>query len=151
MVGMKRLAPICALAFALDIGSPAQAQSQLLFSCGASAGHAFYLEEGFLQPGDGGWTEDGLSNGQIILLQNGETADILYRDTLGTTSVSEDGGRVIPLSISRERALLAVYYPKVVEHYLFTRNATASQVVWTQIKHDALINKAAAFQADCER
>jgi hypothetical protein len=124
------------------------AHSEVLRTCGASSGWAYYLAGGVVQQDDAGWQEDGISNGGVMLLRDGENWDIVYTDATGSRSARADGGRVVMLTENTSGVVVLVAYPTVQETYLFS--ATRSEVVWTQIKAAGLADKGAVFRAACD-
>jgi hypothetical protein len=64
-----------AAAWSILVVEPAKAEKkgaapaqQVLALCGESKGTTFFLEGGLVPPGQGGWKEDGLTGGAIVLV-----------------------------------------------------------------------------------
>lgn len=82
-------------AFVLCAASiPASAEG-MQFHCGASEGYSHFSDQG-LAKGQGGWDEDGISNGETIIRVDLDTAtaQVRFKDASGTWSdVADVGGR----------------------------------------------------------
>jgi len=48
------------------------AQTAVITKCGASKGYAYYFGGQAVPPGKAGWREDGISDGEIQLIQSGK-------------------------------------------------------------------------------
>ena len=65
----------------------------LQFQCGASSGHSYYADQG-LAAGRGGWSEDGISDGEIVFRIDLDeaTASVRFKDATGEWSDASDLG-----------------------------------------------------------
>ena len=50
---------------------------EVLAMCGSSQGRGYFFKHELFNP-SGSWLEDGISNGQITLVRDGEEVDILF-------------------------------------------------------------------------
>ena len=48
------------------------ANADTIISCGASEGHAYFLQQGLIGAKDAGWEKDGISTGAFSLVRNGD-------------------------------------------------------------------------------
>lgn len=135
------------LSVALVASTPVATQAQVLFNCGPSEGYSYYLSGAIASPEQDGWERDGISNGGLQLLQDGQEYDIIYTDALGGRSAKADGGRVIGFEADAG-VLVLVAYPNVFETYQF--NPSSKKVVWTQNKAHPISRKIAAFVSECQ-
>jgi hypothetical protein len=126
------------------------AMAETLATCGASSGHAYYLEQGLVSRKDAGWAEDKISQGSFSLVKNGEALDILYKDSTGKLASSvSDGGRVIFLGANASNASVLVSYEGVSTE-IYTFDFVNKVSVWSQHKYGALVNKGATYFAKCQ-
>ena len=139
------------IAFAILLLPASNASAGSIAHCGGSSGYAYYIQGGLVTEKKSGWGEDGISKGQILLIQDGKEFDIIHTDASGGTRSSKgDGGKVIAVGRDANSIMLIVIYPgKTVESYLFRQHGKSGEVVWTQMKLDDLISKAQTFKADC--
>lgn len=93
--------------------------AQVVATCGASTGYSYFLPGPTVPPEEVGWAEDGISNGGIQLIRDGDSFDIVYTDAIGGRSVQADGATVIGYPASSGFLVLAVY-PDLVETYQFS-------------------------------
>ena len=65
----------------------------LQFQCGASSGYSYYADQG-LAAGQGGWSEDGMSDGEIVfrIYLDEATASVRFKDATGEWSDASDLG-----------------------------------------------------------
>ena len=70
---------------------------EVLAMCGSSQGRGYFFKHELFNPSGGSWLEDGISNGQITLVRDGEEVDILFGDAVGSTGYRQDGAQVIIL------------------------------------------------------
>lgn len=65
----------------------------LQFQCGASSGYSYYADQG-LAAGQGGWSEDGISDGEIVFRIDLDetTAVVRFKDATGEWSDASDLG-----------------------------------------------------------
>lgn len=131
----------------------ATAQAAVITKCGASKGFGYYFDGPLVPSGKSGWTEDGVSGGDIRLIQDGKELDIVVGDTLGTRSMKADGFQVFSIRQPKPGFVLVVAISGigVVEHYLFHLDALGNgTVVWGTVKGSgARIQKSAIYKATC--
>lgn len=84
---------IALLSAALITPSVSAFAEGLQFQCGASSGHSYYADQG-LAVGQGGWSEDGISDGEIVFRIDLEeaTASVRFKDATGEWSDATDLG-----------------------------------------------------------
>lgn len=124
------------------------ANAQVITSCGASAGHAYYLPNNNTK---GEWLKDGLSQGALTLVDRGDKPQILYRDATKTMRDAEtdDGAKVYWMSKTPDVKSVLVVHSAAVEHYLFKLDARGrGEVVWGTFRHAGMI-KGSVFKAEC--
>src|SRR5262245_52156023 len=143
-----RFALLACLMFALAI----QAQARILTRCGASAGFSYYLPHPLVGK-DTGWQKDGVSQGQMQLILDGNDYDVIYTDNVGTRSSRADGFRILNLpGAEGGRLLLVGAHPSsgAMEHWLFSINERGEGVVvWGTIRSGANFPKSSLMKADC--
>ena len=84
---------VLTILYFLTLGQPVSADSHLTSNtglsvwamCGASQGQGYYFKDDFMNPDGPNWTEDGISDGQITLVENGDQFDILFGDVARAT------------------------------------------------------------------
>lgn len=123
--------------------------------CGASKGYSYYLEGPLVPPNHPCWTEDGISGGNLLLLQDGDKFDIVYSDVKGTRSVKADGFEVVNITQPGTGALLLIAIngsTGIVEHYFFRIDrAGTGTLVWGSIKgNGSMIQKSGLMAATCK-
>lgn len=84
---------VAVLSAALSVTSFSAGAEGLQFQCGASTGHAYYADQG-LAAGSGGWSEDGITDGEIVFRIDLDeaTASVRFRDATGEWSDASDLG-----------------------------------------------------------
>ncbi len=126
---------------------------QLITTCGASKGKAFYLE-----PTKDGWVDDGISGGSLTFFRypSGEY-DVIFKDVLQTRSARESGAQVVRvLGHSDTVATFIVVYPiQVAEMYQLTLDdGGRGTLIWSSFKNRSAplgITRGAVFVSDCSR
>lgn len=127
---------------------PGEAGAETYFSCGGSDGRAFYPTGAFTAEEEAGWSEDGISDGAIALVTEGNDVDILIKDAIGMMSARSQGALVTLLRVEAGYATVLVEYPQgPIELYTF--DGSRGLVYWSQHKFGVLIDKAATFVAVC--
>lgn len=146
-MGLRTLA---AAAAAFVACSPAAA-SELLASCGAVAGHAYYPNNGVIQEKHTGWTEDRISSGNTTLVRRDDgTLDLLFTDSTGASiSARGDGGEVLLLRQAGSEAAVIVAYPRVLELYHYVREPSGRLVVMHLQTKTGTISKGALMVGTC--
>ena len=139
---------ITAAAFLILLSVTTQAQT--IFECGASDGHTYYFEGGYVSADKAGWQRDGMSDGQFSLIMRGEKLDVLFKDATGSlVSAEADGAQIFPLHIGDASATILLVYPgNVAEVYQF--DGTTKTYSLSSIKFgDAPIRKAGTLVGTC--
>lgn len=145
-----------AILAAVFIASIATAvEGKIITRCGASNGYSFYFEGPVVPHGKAGWHDDGITDGNIQLVQDGDQFDLIYTDAVGTRSATSAGFTVlnIPQAEPGFVIILAVQgQTGAVEHYLFRLDASGrGTVAWGTLRGSAaLIQKSSLFSARCE-
>lgn len=82
---------IALLSAALSASSVSAFAEGLQFQCGASLGHSYYADQG-LAAGQGGWSEDGVSDGETIFRIDLDeaTVTVRFKDATGEWSDASD-------------------------------------------------------------
>ncbi len=136
---------IAALSFVWSASAPAE----VLVECGASSGKAFY-------PMNGGWVDDGISKGSVLITVDGDQPNVLFRDAGGKfIDAKADGGDVRFAHLDAKRGELGVIvsYPAtgVMETFSVSRAKEGFQLLWTSTKTGKVsIPKVAAFVSACK-
>jgi hypothetical protein len=128
------------------------ASAEILATCGASQGYAYYPPGAYVGDADAGWQEDAISKGSFQLVRSGEEFDIFFTDASGgTLSTRGDGGVIHGTFDSSGNLLVHVIYPgKVFETYIFWFAVKGEgSVTYSQAKHGARIWKHSLMKAAC--
>lgn len=137
------------MAGVLLAATTANAQDGVLIKCGASAGHGYFFHDEVMNPKGPEWSEDGMSNGQIILVKLGEEWDILFDDAIGGHSYRKDGARVIPLGGDERFLMVGAFYPSSYAD-VYTFDLEAREVAWSSNKPGGLMPKVSVMRASCD-
>ncbi len=117
---------------------------EVVMSCGGSKGHAYYF--------DGGWEEDSITDGKIILTIEGEEFDVLFSTgAQKMRSYRESGVAIVALSANEYLIRIAVLHDTFSSIYNFLPKK--KKVAWSlnvSEKIIADISKVAVYVADCE-
>ena len=71
---------------------------EVMAMCGASSGTGYFFKDTLYNPEGGRWLDDGISNGQITLVRDGESYDILFMMQSEEPDTGEkDGAQVFML------------------------------------------------------
>ena len=131
----------------------ATAQAATITKCGASNGYAYYFGGKVVPHGRAGWREDGISDGDIQLIQSEKEIDIVFTDSRGTQSMKGQGYQVFSIPQPKPGFILvvALHSRGVVEHYLFQLDALGNgSVVWGSLKGSGWpIQKSAIYKSTC--
>lgn len=133
---------------ALLAGTSAHADTQILFECGGSSGHAFYPPSIFVEAPEGEWIEDGISNGRIQLVRSGDELDLLHLDALGMTSARSYNAEILVLDVTDKHLTVLVNYEGGAKE-MYTYDPQAQSLYWSQHKFGVMIDKVASFTSDC--
>jgi hypothetical protein len=129
--------------------SSSHAISDVIASCGSSAGFGYYVNNGVIPADKVGFSEDTISNGVIQLLaKNEDKFDIIHIDATGQRlSIVEDGAQLFPLFNGTNLHIVAIYPAGVVENYTF--RIGSNEVTWTKSSFGVLIDKTSVFRSQC--
>jgi TPR repeat protein len=122
-------------------------QEGVLARCGASSGYSYFFGDPAYKPSGSSWEEDGMSQGNILLVRLGDEWDIQFGDSIGAYGYRQDGASVLPLGQTETMLTVGVFGNTYVDLYTF--NSTNKEVAWTSHKIGTDINKVAIFRADC--
>lgn len=121
--------------------------AQTLIKCGASSGHAYFFKDPMWNPDEATWQEDGISNGEIRLVLNGDEFDIEFGDVAGGSSYRSEGAEVISLASNDDYLTIGAFTGSYTEIYTFDLNN--SIVAWSSHKVGTLFPKVATYVAEC--
>ena len=145
-----------ALGIALISIVPDFAEAEVITRCGASKGTSWYFFGPMVSREKSGWNEDGISQGEILLILDRGDADIVYTDAFGTRSSRGDGGTVVLLSENSAPGfvLALAVYPQTAtaEHYVFQLDQAGNGLVmWGTARAGGAIQKSTLLQARCRK
>lgn len=129
------------------LSSANPAASEVIIHCGPSEGTSYFFRQEFLNPDGPSWEDDGISNGRIILVREGDEWDILFGDIAGNYGYRQDGAEVLLLNSNEGFLTVGAFSNNYVEIYTF--NLIDREVAWTSHKTGTPIPKVAAYHADC--
>jgi len=148
------LTPVLLLCSALHLQDARASDASILARCGPSTGRSFYFEGGFVGPGQGGWREDGISDGRLTIVLNEQgQLDIWSKDAVNPfQSYLKEGYRVslVKFDEKSRTMILNASGPLFAESYqLRINDVGVGTLVWTQSKITPAITKTAVMQAEC--
>lgn len=144
---MRRIALLIALC-----AVSANAHAEVVASCGALKGHAYFVPKGLMPQGESGWSEDGISSGSFQLIRAGEDWDIIYTDaTGGTVSSRGDGARVSAFTTEDGDVVVQIIHGRSLETYVFWLSLAKPIATFSQAKFATLIPKHALMVSACRR
>ena len=125
--------------------------SETIISCGPTKGYAFYFEGGFVPKDKSGWSDDGTSGGQTVLIKVDEKFDILYRDAAGQiVSSRADGASVNLLGFKVPWINILVNYPNATSSF-YSFNIVEKIFAYSQHKYgDMPIRKVGSYFGKCK-
>jgi len=141
------------MASILVLTSATATQAAIITECGSSKGYGYYFEGEAVPGGRAGWREDGISDGEIQLIQSGKQLDIKFTGARGTQSKKAQGFQVFSVPQPKPGFMLvaAIHQKGVLEHYLFQLDALGNgTVVWGSLKGSGWpVQKSAIYEATC--
>jgi hypothetical protein len=127
----------------------AAVNAQTIIECSGSTGKAFFFGND-PQTGDQiGWIDDGISDGSVALIRNGDTFDVIQKDAIGIISAAAEGATVAVIDVHEPFVDVLVSYPQGAKE-LYTFDLVGKRVTWTQHKFGVLFDKASTYIADCK-
>jgi len=137
------------------VSSPFAAHSaDVITRCGESDGYTYYVEGGAVQKNQSDWRADKIS-GSSLLVREGDKYDIIFTDSAKRTiSSTEDGARIVPISLPPEPLVLLVIYPRTLaETWVFDIDSSGRGfVTFHQARYGAvLIKKHSVMRAECSK
>jgi hypothetical protein len=140
---------IAAMAFAAGLFSSAS-NAEVIATCGASDGWAYYVPGGISPVKKAEWTKDGISKGSFQLIRSGEDFDVIFSDASGgTLSAKADGATVIGAATPGGDYIVHVLYAIAAETYVFWMSDKPPTVSFSQAKFAAHIPKHSLMVAAC--
>lgn len=130
------------------------AAAQVVATCGASEGTAYYLPSELVKDKNVGWQQDNISNGGIILVIRDKKPQLLIMDAYQKLQDVEAslGAKLFWTNPGNNGkwGVLAIY-DQAVESYVFSVDAAGNgEVAWVSSKTGALISKGAVYRAKCQ-
>lgn len=152
---------IAAIALASSIlagGAIAQENIVIQFQCGAMSGHGYMAEEGLVSPGEGGWSEEKIEDGEMVIDVNYGTEEIRirYKDTSQTwRDPTDEGGAISPLfwDLSDGSVMFAIAYPsaKTMEIYTVANAITGdTKLLYSSSRNGDIFTSHKTMIADCK-
>jgi hypothetical protein len=134
---------------AIFVAGPAISQSGegVVARCGASTGLSYFFFDEVMNPEGPDWSDDGLSNGNILLVRLGQEWDIQFGDSIGAYGYRQDGAGVIPLGNENGKLTVGAFHPNYTDIYTF--NFADKEVLWTSHKIGTAITKVGVYRAEC--
>ena len=139
-----------ALTFGLSLIVPSLSIAQpieVLFSCGASSGYGYYFTDPIFNPDGPNWTKDGMRNGSITLVSQGENLDIIFDDAARGHGYRSDGAEVVFLGGSDRYYRVGAFHQNYADIYTF--DVLGKKVVWSSNKSGPLSSKVVVYEAVC--
>jgi hypothetical protein len=78
--------------FITSLVSAGSAAAEVIIHCGGSQGTSYFFYDELFYPEGPGWEDDGITNGRIILVREGDEWDILFGDIAGQLRLSAGWG-----------------------------------------------------------
>lgn len=126
------------------------AHAEVVATCGASKGHAYYIPGQNVPVEEAGWTADGVSKGSFQLIRSGDDWDIVFTDASGGTLTSRtDGGKVSAIISKNGDVIVQIVYAVSIETYVFWLSLKKPVASYSQAKFAALIQKHGLMVAPC--
>ena len=120
---------------------------EVLAMCGSSQGRGYFFKHELFNPSGGSWLEDGISNGQITLVRDGEEVDILFGDAVGSTGYRQDGAQVIILHFGDKFIRVGAFADNYTDIYNFDR--LEKKLAWSSNKSGPLMGKVSVYESNC--
>ena len=128
------------------------ASAEVVATCGASKGCAYFIPGPVVPKDKAGWTEDGVTGGSLQLIRNGNNYDIVYTDVSGgTVSSKAEGATVIAERSSVGDVVLLLAYDGAMETFVFWVSQPNPTVSFSQAKFGSVIQKHSLMVAPCRR
>ena len=120
---------------------------EVMAMCGASSGTGYFFKDTLYNPEGGRWLDDGISNGQITLVRDGESYDILFGDAARGTGYRQDGAQVFMLHSGEKFIRVGAFADNYADIYNFDRED--NKLVWSSNKSGPFSGKVAVYESDC--
>ena len=149
--------------FGLSLAPAMTANSQegaVQYQCGPMSGYGYYLEEGAVTEGAGGWTDERIRDGAFIvtvgIAEDGSSIDVDYRykDASGRWyDPTDEGGRTRFMNSDDDGSIqIAVEYPASASIELITFSKPSDDGVtalYVATRNGLLFNSAKIMTAKC--
>lgn len=126
------------------------------FQCAGLKGHSYYAAEGIVTSENGGWSEDAISNGEMVISMDLETGAVDYRYKDATQkwySPLDEGGSVSLQSIDTDGSFqILASFPgsETIEVLSIGELAeTTAKLVYTSSRNSSPFLNAKLMTADC--
>ena len=120
---------------------------EVMAMCGPSKGTAFFFKDALFNPDGGSWMEDGMSNGQVTLVKDGDSYDILFGDAARGSGYKQDGAQVFMLHSGEKFIRVGAFAGNYADIYNFDRED--NKLVWSSNKSGPFSGKVAVYESDC--
>lgn len=126
--------------------------AEVVATCGAGEGWAYYVAGGLVPDAKSGWVKDKIGGGSFQLISAGDEYDIIFTDsTKRTLSAKGDGGNVSGFLTDDGNVIVQVVYTSLVETYIFWLSQKDMTVSFSQAKFGTPIRKHSLMVAPCRR
>jgi len=127
-------------------------RAEIVATCGASEGWAYYVPGGLAPAGKPEWVKDQISSGSFQLIRSGEDFDIVFTDATGRTlSAKGDGGSIVGFATKDGNVVVYILYEMLTENYVFWLSQKQPTLSYSQAKFATPIRKHSLLVAPCRR
>ena len=116
--------------------------------CGPSQGKGYFFKDEIWNPEGPDWQDDGISNGQITLVNDGKNIDIIFGDAARASGYRDDGAEVALLHFGDKFIRVGAFSELYVDIYNFDR--LNSEVAWSSNKSGPFAGKVAVYRSGCK-
>lgn len=128
------------------------ANADVVATCGPSKGWGYYVRGGLNEDQKPEMIEDWISKGSFQLIRRRGEFDIVITDASGGTfSSTADGGTVIAAETPAGDYVVHVFYPRLVETYVFWLSDDPPTVSFSQAKFATPVPKHSLMVATCRK
>ena len=122
---------------------------ETVIECGGSQGKGFYFDADPQTGKQVGWIDDGMKDGSIVFVTDGNAFDIIIKDAIGTISATAEGATVTVIDVHNPFVDVLVSYPQGAKE-LYTFDLVERRVAWSQHKFGVLFDKVSSLVSDCK-
>ncbi|MDO5658657.1 MAG: hypothetical protein Q4G36_10105 [Paracoccus sp. (in: a-proteobacteria)] len=120
----------------------------VLIRCGESVGTTYVFGNQRSHTGNGGFFDDGMDGGNIILVSDSVGPDIRFHDTVGQKSYRDDGATVQVHSSADDRfVIVTAAHRNYFDVYTF--DVLQREVAWTSAKIGPFMARSGLMRASC--